>query len=81
MSDLFKIRTAIWLLEGEGIHITALHCQPEVMAGLQGAGLTLPKVLRGDARWLDLPNDPEMGRGIGSSYQETLCGIPIEKRA
>jgi hypothetical protein len=78
--DLDKIREAIATLKRAGIEIDSFHCRPETMAELSSAGLTVRSVRTGNLKWLDLPAENGMGRGVGSRHEVTLCGIPIEQR-
>lgn len=80
MMELNKIREAIAILKRTGIEITSFHCRPEIIAKLTSAGLTETSIHVGSTKWMENAPDDGMGRGVGSRYEITLCGIPLEQR-
>ena len=80
MIDLDKIRGAVATLRRMGIDIDSLSCTHETFAELQSAGITVHSVITGDTRWLELPAEEGMGRGVGSRHEVTLCGIPLHPK-
>jgi hypothetical protein len=74
------IRESVAALGRLGVRIKAFECHPETAARLIGESITVLSVVRGDTEWMkNAPNDG-LGRGVGSRYKVTLCGIPLEQR-